>query len=48
MKPGKFPYCMFLLGVWGVDPTQNLGKYKMLSCVLMQLTNRNIRNSCIV
>ena len=48
MKPGKFPRCMFLLAIWGVDPIQNLEKYKTGSCVLMQPTNRNIGTSCIV
>ena len=27
-KPGKVLRCMFLLAILGVDPTQNLSKYK--------------------
>ena len=42
MKPGKVLCCMFLLAIVGVDPVQNLTKYKRWLCVLIQLTNRNI------
>lgn len=27
-KPGKDLYCMFLLAILGVDPSQNQAKYK--------------------
>ena len=42
MKPGKVLWCMFLLAVLGVDPVQNLAKYKKCLCVLIQLNNRSI------
>jgi len=28
MKPGEVLSRMFLLAIWGVDPAQNLAKYK--------------------
>jgi len=35
MKPGKVLCCIFLLAILGVDPAQNLGKYKRWSCLLI-------------
>jgi len=42
MKPGKVLCCMFLLAILGVDPAQNLVKYKRWLGVLIQLANRSI------
>ena len=33
---------MFLFAILGVDPAQNLAKYKTWLCVLMQRTNKRI------
>ena len=40
MKFAKFLYC--LVAILGVDPAQNLAKYKSGSYVLIQLTNSSI------
>jgi len=34
--------CMFLFAILGVDPAQNLTKYKRWLCVLTQLTKISI------
>ena len=40
-KPGKVLCCMLLLrAILGVNPAQNLAKYKRWLAVLIQLTNR--------
>ena len=41
-EPGKVLCCMFSLAILGVDPAQNLAKYKRWLCVLIQITNRSI------
>ena len=55
MKPSKLKFsvcCMLLLAILGVDPAQNLAKYKRwLICVHIQLTileASRLCNSCIV
>ena len=42
MKTGKVLCCMFLFALLGIDPAQNLAKYKTWLRVLIQQTNRNI------
>ena len=42
MKPGKVLCCTFFLAILGVDPAQNLAKYKRWLCVLIQLTKSSI------
>ena len=41
-KLGEVLCCLFLFAILGVDPAQNLAKYKRFLRVLLQLTNRNI------
>lgn len=35
--PGKVLSCMFLLGIFGVDPAQNLENYKRWLYVFLQI-----------
>ena len=41
-KSGKVLCCMFLLAIFGVDPAQDLTKYKRFLRLLIQLTIRSI------